>query len=118
VGMAHLRDRPPYRLSAGEKRAVSIASVLALSPDILVLDEPSSHLDPRARRRLIRQLLTFDHTTIIASHDLDLVAEVCRRVLILDAGRIVAQGPTARILSDETLMLAHGLERSRTEFCP
>lgn len=111
VGMARLRERPPYRLSAGEKRAVAIATVLAMSPDILVMDEPSSNLDPRARRRLIEHLLSFEHTKIIATHDLELVVEVCRYVLVMDAGRIVAQGPTVEILSDENLMLAHGLER-------
>jgi len=110
VGMTHLRERPPYRLSAGEKRAVAIATVLAMAPDIMVMDEPSSNLDPRARRRLIEHLLSFEHTRIIATHDLELVVEVCRQVLVMDAGRIVAQGPTIEILSDEKLMLAHGLE--------
>jgi cobalt/nickel transport system ATP-binding protein len=111
VGMTHLRERPPYRLSAGEKRAVAIATVLAMSPDILVMDEPSSNLDPRARRRLIGLLQSFEHTKIIATHDLELVVEVCREVLVMDAGQIVAQGPTVELLSDEKLMLAHGLER-------
>ena len=111
VGATHLRERPPYRLSAGEKRAVAIATVLAMSPDILVMDEPSSNLDPRARRRLIQHLLSFEHTKIVATHDLELVVEVCRQVLVMDAGHIVAQGPTVEILSDEKLMLAHGLER-------
>jgi cobalt/nickel transport system ATP-binding protein len=111
VGMAHVRDRPPYRLSAGEKRAVAIATVLAMTPDILVMDEPSSNLDPRARRRLIELLLSFEHTKIIATHDLELVVEVCARVIVLDGGRVVADGPTRDILSDDPLMLAHGLER-------
>lgn len=111
VGMSHRRDRPPYRLSAGEKRAVAIATALALSPDVLVMDEPSSHLDPRARRRLIELLASFDHTRIIATHDLELVVEVCSRVIVLDGGRAVADGPTRAILNDEALMLAHGLER-------
>ncbi|HPA19153.1 MAG TPA: ABC transporter ATP-binding protein [Verrucomicrobiae bacterium] len=111
VGMAHLRERPPHKLSAGEKRAVAIATVLALSPDVLVMDEPSSNLDPRGRRRLIELLATFEHTKIIASHDLELVVELCPRVIVLDGGLIVADGPTERLLSDEPLMLAHGLER-------
>jgi len=111
VGVAHLRDRPPYRLSAGEKRAVAIATVLALEPDILVMDEPSSNLDPRARRRLIELLRSFEHTRIIATHDLELVVEVCSRVMVLDGGMIVADGPTRDILNDEALMNAHGLER-------
>lgn len=111
VGMAHVRGRPPYRLSAGEKRAVAIATVLAMEPDILVMDEPSANLDPRARRRLINLLVSFEHTRIIATHDLELVVEVCPRVIVLDAGRIVADGKTEEVLDDEALMLAHGLER-------
>ncbi|MFH1969234.1 MAG: ABC transporter ATP-binding protein [Verrucomicrobiota bacterium] len=111
VGMTHLRDRPPYRLSAGEKRAVAIATVLAMSPDVLVMDEPSSHLDPRGRRRLIELLKSFKHTKIIATHDLELVVELCSRVIVLDDGRVVAEGQTVELLNDEALMLAHGLER-------
>jgi cobalt/nickel transport system ATP-binding protein len=111
VGMAHLRDRPPYHLSAGEKRSVAIATVLAMEPDILVMDEPSSNLDPRARRRLIELLRSFGHTLIIATHDLELVVEVCSRVMVLDGGTMVADGPTRDILNDEPLMIAHGLER-------
>ena len=110
VGLPHLRDRPPYRLSAGEKRAVAIATVLAMDPGVLVLDEPSTHLDPRARRRLIGLLTSLAHTRMIATHDLELVLAVCREVVVLDAGRVVAAGPTAAILADEPLMLAHGLE--------
>lgn len=111
VGMEHVRERPPYRLSAGQKRAVAIASVLAMSPDILVMDEPSSYLDPRARRRLIELMRSFHHTRIIATHDLELVVEVCSRVIVLDDGQVVADGPTRAVLDDESLMLAHGLER-------
>ena len=110
VGMAHLIHRPPYRLSAGEKRSVAIAAVLATEPEVLVMDEPSSNLDPRARRRLIDLLRSFQHTRIIATHDLELVVEVCTRVIVLDGGSIVATGPTHEILSNERLMLAHGLE--------
>lgn len=111
VGMTHVRERPPYRLSAGEKRAVAIATVLAMEPDILVMDEPSSNLDPRARRRLINLLRSFEHTRIIATHDLELVVEVCSRVIVLDAGTVVADGPTVEILDNEALLVAHGLER-------
>jgi len=111
VGMSHLRMRPPYRLSAGEKRAVAIATVLAMAPGVLVMDEPSSNLDPRGRRRLIAQLRSFEHARVIATHDLELVVEVCTRVIVLDGGRVVAQGPVRELLNDEARMLAHGLER-------
>ncbi|MEI6807257.1 MAG: ABC transporter ATP-binding protein [bacterium] len=110
VGMAHLRERPPYKLSAGEKHAVAIATVLAMSPDVLVMDEPTASLDPRSRRRLIGLLQGFEHTRIIATHDLELVVEVCSRVLVMAAGRIAAEGPTAEILRNEPLMQANGLE--------
>jgi len=90
VGMAHLSDRPPHKLSGGEKRAVSIATVLAVSPDIRVLDEPTSNLDPRGRRRLMELLSGFEHTRIIATHDLEMVVEICERVIVLDGGCIVA----------------------------
>jgi cobalt/nickel transport system ATP-binding protein len=111
VGMTHVRERPPYHLSAGEKRAVAIATVLAMSPDILVMDEPSANLDPRARRRLIELLHSFEHTRIIATHDLEMVVEVCSRVIVLDGGKVVADGPVREVLNNEALMQAHGLER-------
>lgn len=111
VGMEHRRKRPPYRLSAGEKRAVAIATALAMAPDVLVMDEPSTNLDPRSRRRLINWLRAFSKTRLVATHDLELVVEVCPRVMVLSAGRIVADGPTREILNDEALMVAHGLER-------
>jgi len=110
VGMLHLRNRPPYRLSSGEKRAVAIATVLAMTPDILVMDEPSSNLDPRGRRRLIEQLVSFTHTKIIATHDLELVMEVCSRAILVDDGTVVADGPVQEILSNVELMQMHGLE--------
>jgi cobalt/nickel transport system ATP-binding protein len=88
-----------------------MAAVLAGQPRVLVLDEPTSNLDPRGRRRLIGLLNSFEHTRIIAAHDLELVVEVCSRVVVLDAGRVVAEGPTHDLLNDEALMLAHGLER-------
>jgi len=111
VGMLHLRERPPHKLSAGEKRAVAIATVLAMSPEVLVMDEPSSNLDPRGRRRLIELLRSFNHTKLIVSHDLELVVELCPRAIMLDGGVIVADGPTVELFSNEALMLAHGLER-------
>ena len=90
VGAAHLAERAPWQLSGGQKRAVAIAGVLAMHPDVLILDEPSDALDPGARRRLIHLLQTFEHTKIIATHDLDLVLDVCTRVIVLHEGRILA----------------------------
>jgi cobalt/nickel transport system ATP-binding protein len=119
VGAAHLRDRPSYRLSAGEKRAVAIASVLAMSPSILVMDEPTSSLDPRARRQLIQLLAGFDHTKIIATHDLDMALDLCSRTIVLKDGGIVADGPTGEILEDEGLLQASNLEKPlRLQGCP
>lgn len=99
VGALHLRARPPHRLSGGEKRAVAIATVLAMSPDILVMDEPSSNLDPASRRALIEQLQAFEHTKIVASHDLELVREVCRRTIVMVGGEVAADGHTGDVLS-------------------
>jgi cobalt/nickel transport system ATP-binding protein len=111
VGLGPVAQRPPYKLSAGEKRGVAIATVLAMEPDVLVMDEPSTNLDPRGRRRLIEWLKSFRHTKIIATHDLEMVVEVCSRVMVMDGGRVVAEGATAEILDDEALMVKHGLER-------
>ena len=105
-----LAARAPYRLSGGEKRAVAIAGVLAMSPSILVLDEPSAGLDPAARRRLIALLRSFSHTKVIATHDLDLVLDVCTRVLVLHQGRVQADGPPARIFGDAALLARCHLE--------
>jgi energy-coupling factor transporter ATP-binding protein EcfA2 len=110
VGLAEVKDRPPQQLSFGEKRRVCLAGVLACEPSLLALDEPSSNLDPRARRGLIGILRNCKAAQIIASHDLELVAELCSRVIVLDQGRIHADGPTREILADECLMTRHGLE--------
>ncbi|NOZ03381.1 MAG: ABC transporter ATP-binding protein [FCB group bacterium] len=110
VGAAHLRNRPPYHLSGGEKRSVSIATVLALNPGILVLDEPTSNLDPVNRRKMIRLLNQFTHTRILATHDLDLVLDVCTRVLILNQGRITADGEVQTVLRNKDLLERNGLE--------
>jgi len=110
VGASHLKDRPPYRLSGGEKRAVAIASVLAMSPDILVMDEPTSSLDPKTRRQLIELLKTFKHTRIIATHDLDLVLDLCSRVIVFKEGHVVADGPCLDILQNEELLASSSLE--------
>ena len=111
VGAEHLAERPPYRLSGGEKRAVAIATVLAMEPSILVMDEPSSGLDPRARRRLLGLLEGFEHTRIIATHDLDLAAHLCERTIVMGAGRVLADRPTADVFRDDELLAAGGLER-------
>ena len=111
VGLSHLAHRPPHHLSTGEKRRACLAGVLACSPGILVLDEPTSGLDPRGRRELIALLRGIPATKFIATHDLELVVELCPRSLILDGGKLIADGPTEALLNDEVLMLAHGLER-------
>lgn len=119
VGVEHLRKRPPYKLSQGEKRSVSIATVLAMSPDILVMDEPTSSLDPRSRRRLIELLKTFHHSKIIATHDLDLAMDLCERTVVIHQGRVVADGPSQRIFRNETLLHSSGLEKPlRMQNCP
>ncbi len=111
VGLVHLGHRPPHHLSNGEKRRACLAGVLACAPAILVLDEPTSGFDPRGRRELLALLRRVTATKLIATHDLELVVELCPRSVILDGGRIVADGPTRTLLADEPLMLAHGLER-------
>ncbi len=119
VGANGLRDRAPYHLSGGEKRAVAIATVLAMSPDILVMDEPSSNLDPAARRRLINLLLSFQHTKIIATHDLDMVVDLCPRTIVFHQGKIAADGPTEAIFEDGALLESCGLEKiRRLQRCP
>jgi len=119
VNAAHLADRPPYRLSGGEKRAVAIATVLAMSPSILIMDEPSSALDPYARRKLIELLGTFEHTKIVATHDLDLALDLCERTIVMRSGTITADGPTREIFADEELLAASRLEKPfRMQTCP
>ncbi|MBL0143779.1 MAG: ABC transporter ATP-binding protein [Betaproteobacteria bacterium] len=110
VGAGHLERRAPYRLSGGEKRAVAIAGVLAMLPSVLLLDEPSSGLDPAARRRLIGLLASFTHTKVIATHDLDLVLDVCARVLVMREGRVEADGSPGAIFGDAALLAACHLE--------
>lgn len=119
VQAAYLKDRPPYKLSVGEKRRAAIAAVLAMSPDILVMDEPSSSLDPRARRELIELLLTFEHTKIIATHDLDLALQLCPRTIVLGRGKVLADGPTADIFADDALLAQSRLEKPLSmQHCP
>jgi cobalt/nickel transport system ATP-binding protein len=111
VGLAGFETRSPHHLSLGEKRRVCLAGVLACEPRLLVLDEPTSDLDPRGKRELKDLLRRLPVTKIIATHDLELVVELCNQVLVLDRGQVVTEGPTVQLLSDEPLMLAHGLER-------
>lgn len=111
VGMADYAQRVSHHLSIGEKKRVAIATVLSMSPEILVLDEPSSGLDPRARRSLINLLRDMTQTILVSTHDIRLVAELFPRMVIMDEGRIVSDGPTSRLLDDEALLEAHGLER-------
>ncbi|MFH1367744.1 MAG: ABC transporter ATP-binding protein [Elusimicrobiota bacterium] len=110
VGVRHLMKRPPYKLSQGEKRAAAIATVLAMSPDILVMDEPTSSLDPKSRRRLIGLLKTFKHTKIIATHDLDMALDLCERTIVIHQGRITADGQTSQIFKDTELLERSSLE--------
>jgi cobalt/nickel transport system ATP-binding protein len=111
VGLVGFESRSAHHLSRGEKKRVCLAGLLACQSRVLVLDEPTSDLDPRGRRELKQLLQRITATKLIASHDLEMVVELCSRVIVLDDGEVVAQGPTIELLSDEALMLAHGLER-------
>src|SRR3954464_7824292 len=110
VRMGGAADRAPHELSMGERRRVAIATVLATRPRLLVLDEPSANLDPRARRELLEVLVTLSGTMLVVTHDLPFAAELCDRAVILDAGRIVAEGGCADLLGDDALLGAHDLE--------
>jgi cobalt transport protein ATP-binding subunit len=111
VGLPHFGHRATHHLSHGEKRRVCLAGVLACEPDILVFDEPTSDLDPRGRREFKALLRQLPATKLIATHDLEMVVELCSRSIVLDHGTVVADGTTRVLLSDEPLMLAHGLEK-------
>jgi cobalt transport protein ATP-binding subunit len=111
VDMSAFARRVSHHLSVGEKKRIAIATVLSMQPEVLVLDEPTAGLDPRARRGLIRLLATLPQTIIASTHDLHFVQELFPRILIMDGGRIVADGPTERLLADAALLEAHGLEK-------
>lgn len=111
VGMCGFDQRMPHHLSSGEKRRVCLAGVLACGPSVLALDEPTNSLDPKGRRELIALLRHIPLAQVIATHDLELVVELCQRVVLLAGGVVVADGPTRTVLNDEALMLAHDLER-------
>jgi cobalt/nickel transport system ATP-binding protein len=110
VGMAEHADRPPHHLSFGQRRRVAVATVLAMRPEVLVLDEPSSNLDPASRRELAEILLGLDITVLMVTHDLPYALQLCPRSVILSGGRLVADGPTVDLLSDTALMAGHRLE--------
>ncbi len=110
VGMAEAAPRMPHHLSLGERKRVAIATVLAMQPRLLLLDEPTAGLDPRARRDLIALLQGLPQTMLVATHDMRLVAQLCDRVVVMDEGQIVADGPADSLLYDAPLMEAHGLE--------
>jgi len=110
VDLEGYETRAPYHLSVGEKRRAALATVLAMRPQILALDEPSANLDPRGRRRLIELLGGLTSTLLVVGHDLDLILEVCQRTVIIDAGRVAADGASREILSNRELLESHGLE--------
>jgi cobalt/nickel transport system ATP-binding protein len=110
VRMEHVAARAPHQLSLGQRRRVAIATVLAMQPRLLVLDEPSANLDPRARRELMEILDEIDRTMLVVTHDLPFAARLCERAVILSGGRVAADGPCTEILADEELLAAHDLE--------
>jgi cobalt/nickel transport system ATP-binding protein len=110
VGMADFADRPPHHLSFGQRRRVAVATVLAMEPEILVLDEPSSNLDPASRRELAEILRSIDVTLLMVTHDLPYALELCPRSVVLSDGVVVADGTTYDVLTDDNLMRAHRLE--------
>jgi cobalt/nickel transport system ATP-binding protein len=110
VGMGGFADRPPSHLSFGQRRRVAVATVLAMEPEVLVLDEPSSNLDPASRRELSQILLSLDITLLMVTHDLPYALELCPRAVVLDGGVVSADGPTRDLLADDDLLRAHRLE--------
>ena len=111
VGALHLRGASPFRLSGGQKKRVAIATVLSMEPSVLVMDEPTSNLDPRARRQIIDLIRCFGHTTLIATHDMEMVLDLCDRTIVMKQGRIVADGSTRHVFGDLALLEECGLEQ-------
>lgn len=111
VGALDLRGESPFRLSGGQKKRVAIATVLAMEPSVLVMDEPTSNLDPRARRQIIDLIRRFSHTTLIATHDMEMVLDLCDRTIVMKEGRIVADGSTRHVFGDLALLQECGLEQ-------
>ena len=119
VGAGHLAKKAPYHLSGGEKKRVAIATVLSMSPDILVMDEPTNGLDPYARRQLMALLKEFRHTKIFTSHDLDMVLALCERTIVLSEGKVRADGQTLEIFRDKALLAECRLEQPLSmQGCP
>jgi len=110
LGITHLKDRMPHRLSGGEKRIIAIASVLSMDPNIILFDEPTSFLDPKARRNVMETLGKLEMTKIIATHDLDMALDICDRVIVLHHGSVFADGSVNEILLNEELLLNCHLE--------
>ena len=110
VGALDLRGESPFRLSGGQKKRVAIATVLAMEPSVLVMDEPTSNLDPRARRQIIDLIRRFSHTTLIATHDMEMVLDLCDRTIVMKEGRIVADGSTRHVFGDL-------FDRARSSLC-
>jgi cobalt/nickel transport system ATP-binding protein len=110
VGMAGSADRPPHHLSFGQRRRVAVATVLSMHPEVLVLDEPSSNLDPAGRRELAEVLAGLPVTMLMVTHDLPYALQLCPRSVVLDGGVVVADGPTREVLADADLLAAHRLE--------
>jgi cobalt/nickel transport system ATP-binding protein len=110
VGMTDFADRPPHHLSFGQRRRVAVATVLAMQPEILILDEPSSNLDPASRRELAEILQSLDVTLLMVTHDLPFALQLCERSVVLSGGKIVADGNTIDILTNDELMRSHRLE--------
>ena len=111
LNIAHLAERPPHKLSGGEKRMAALAGILVMNPEILILDEPSAALDPKARRTVINTLNNLTHQAILlATHDLDMALDVCERAIILNNGQVAASGKLPELLQDESLLIQNGLE--------
>jgi cobalt/nickel transport system ATP-binding protein len=110
VGLTGFDQRVPFHLSGGEQRRVALAGVLAMRPEVLLFDEPSQGLDPRGRRDFIHLVNRLPGTKLIAAHDLEMILRTCQRVLVLDQGKVVADGPARELFADAVLMEAHGLE--------
>ncbi|MCX5801463.1 MAG: ATP-binding cassette domain-containing protein [Candidatus Eisenbacteria bacterium] len=118
AGLAGLEKKAPHHLSFGQKKKASLASVLSMRPRIIALDEPTSNMDPRSRRRFLQLIKALKATKVLSTHDMESVSELCSRVVVLDSGRVVADGNTQSVLSNRELMESHGLEVPRSLWCP